>query len=53
VRDTNSLDDAIKNVDYLFHAAALKQVTSCEFYPMQAVKTNVICTENIINKKNV
>jgi len=49
VRDTNSLDDALKNVDYVFHAAALKQVPSCEFYPMQAVQTNVIGTENVLN----
>ncbi|WP_294962760.1 polysaccharide biosynthesis protein [Sulfurimonas sp.] len=49
VRDTNSLEDAIKNVDYIFHAAALKQVPSCEFYPMQAVQTNVIGTENVLN----
>lgn len=49
VRDVNSLDDAIKGVDYLFHAAALKQVPSCEFYPMQAVQTNVIGTENVLN----
>lgn len=49
VRDTNSLDDAIKGVDFVFHAAALKQVPSCEFYPMQAVQTNVIGTENVLN----
>ena len=49
VRDTNSLDDAMNGVDYVFHAAALKQVPSCEFYPMQAVKTNVIGTENVLN----
>lgn len=49
VRDINSLDDAIKGVDYIFHAAALKQVPSCEFYPMQAVQTNVIGTENVLN----
>ena len=49
VRDVNSLDDAIKGVDYIFHAAALKQVPSCEFYPMQAVQTNVIGTENVLN----
>lgn len=49
VRDINSLEDAIKGVDFIFHAAALKQVPSCEFYPMQAVKTNVIGTENVLN----
>jgi len=49
VRDQNSIDDAMRDVDYVFHAAALKQVPSCEFYPMQAVKTNVIGTENILN----
>jgi UDP-glucose 4-epimerase len=49
VRDTNSLDDAMNGVDFVFHAAALKQVPSCEFYPMQAVKTNVIGTENVLN----
>lgn len=49
VRDINSLDDAIRGVDYIFHAAALKQVPSCEFYPMQAVQTNVVGTENVLN----
>ena len=49
VRDTNSIDDAMNDVDFVFHAAALKQVPSCEFYPMQAVKTNVIGTENVLN----
>jgi UDP-N-acetylglucosamine 4,6-dehydratase/5-epimerase len=49
VRDKNSIDDAMNGVDYVFHAAALKQVPSCEFYPMQAVKTNVIGTENVLN----
>ena len=49
VRDTRSIDDAMNGVDYVFHAAALKQVPSCEFYPMQAVQTNVIGTENILN----
>ena len=49
VRDPNSIDDAINGVDFVFHAAALKQVPSCEFYPMQAVKTNVIGTENVLN----
>ncbi len=49
VRDINSLDDAMRGVDFVFHAAALKQVPSCEFYPMQAVKTNVVGTENMLN----
>jgi len=49
VRDVNSVKDAIRGVDYIFHAAALKQVPSCEFYPMQAVQTNVIGTENVLN----
>lgn len=48
VRDTDSLRSALKGVDYIFHAAALKQVPSCEFYPMEAVKTNVIGTENVL-----
>lgn len=47
VRDENSLDFAMKDVDYVFHAAALKQVPSCEFYPMQAVKTNVEGSDNV------
>ena len=49
VRDPLSLDFAVKGVDYIFHAAALKQVPSCEFFPMEAVKTNVIGTENVLN----
>ncbi len=49
VRDINSLEDAMRDVDFVFHAAALKQVPSCEFYPMQAVQTNVVGTENILN----
>ncbi len=49
VRDKNSIKDAMHGVDYVFHAAALKQVPSCEFYPMQAVQTNVIGTENVLN----
>tara|TARA_Y100000385_G_scaffold286972_1_gene350140 strand:- start:270 stop:1253 length:984 start_codon:yes stop_codon:yes gene_type:complete len=49
VRDENSIDIAMGGVDYVFHAAALKQVPSCEFYPMEAVKTNVTGTENMLN----
>lgn len=49
VRDYASLDQAMKGVDYVFHAAALKQVPSCEFYPMEAVRTNVLGTENVMN----
>jgi UDP-N-acetylglucosamine 4,6-dehydratase len=49
VRDYRSVHDALKGVDHVFHAAALKQVPSCEFYPLEAVKTNVLGTENIIN----
>lgn len=48
VRDYNSIVDAFKGVDYVFHAAALKQVPSCEFYPMEAVKTNVFGSNNVI-----
>lgn len=48
VRDYNSIRDAFKGVDFVFHAAALKQVPSCEFYPMEAIKTNVIGSDNVI-----
>jgi UDP-glucose 4-epimerase len=49
VRDKRSLDYAMQGVDYVFHAAALKQVPSCEFFPMEAVRTNVMGTENVID----
>ena len=49
VRDYRSLKNAIQGVDYIFHAAALKQVPSCEFYPEEAYKTNVIGTQNVMN----
>lgn len=48
VREYDSVLDALRGVDYVFHAAALKQVPSCEFYPMQAVQTNVLGTENVM-----
>ena len=48
VRDFSSVVNACRGVDYIFHAAALKQVPSCEFYPLEAVKTNVIGTENVL-----
>ncbi len=48
VRDADSVRTAMRGVDYVFHAAALKQVPSCEFYPLQAVKTNVLGTENVL-----
>jgi UDP-glucose 4-epimerase len=59
VRDSHAVDNAVKGVDYIFHAAALKQVPSCEFFPMEAVKTNIIGAENVLsaaekhNVKNV
>ena len=49
VRDYQSILEASRDVDYVFHSAALKQVPSCEFYPIQAVKTNVLGTENVLN----
>ena len=49
VRDFNSIRDAVDGVDFVFHAAALKQVPSCEFFPIEAVKTNVLGTENMLN----
>lgn len=49
VRDPQSISDVMFGVDYVFHAAALKQVPSCEFHPIEAVKTNILGTENVIN----
>lgn len=49
VRDPQSIDNAMYGVDFVFHAAALKQVPSCEFYPIEAAKTNVLGTENVLN----
>lgn len=52
VRDFNSVDRATRGVDYVFHAAALKQVPSCEFFPLEAVKTNVMGSANVIEASN-
>ncbi len=49
VRDKRSVDNAMRGVDYVFHAAALKQVPSCEFFPIEAVKTNVLGTQNVLD----
>lgn len=48
VRDYDSVDDVVRGVDYIFHAAALKQVPACEFYPMEALRTNVLGAENVL-----
>jgi UDP-glucose 4-epimerase len=48
VRQLESINTALKGVDYVFHAAALKQVPSCEFFPLEAVRTNVLGTQNVI-----
>ena len=53
VRDYDSIEPATRGVDYIFHAAALKQVPSCEFFPMQAVKTNVEGTQNVIRSAGI
>lgn len=49
VRNMRSVQDAVQGVDFIFHAAALKQVPSCEFFPMEAVKTNIIGTDNVLH----
>ena len=52
VRDSDSVENCMSGVDYLFHAAALKQVPSCEFFPIEAVRTNILGTENVLNVAN-
>ena len=52
VRDYQSVLNVVRGVDFIFHAAALKQVPSCEFYPLEAVKTNVVGTENVLRSSN-
>lgn len=49
VRNYSSVEDAMRGVDYVFHAAALKQVPSCEFYPMEAIRTNILGADNVMN----
>ena len=49
IRDERSIEAVVEGIDYIFHAAALKQVPSCEFYPMEAVKTNILGVENLLN----
>ena len=53
VRDYNSVEKAMRGVDYVFHAAALKQVPSCEFFPLEAAKTNVFGTQNVIDAAGI
>ena len=50
IRDAESVERAVEDIDFIFHAAALKQVPSCEFYPMEAVKTNILGVENLLDK---
>ena len=52
IRDFSAINNAVRNVDYIFHAAALKQVPSCEFYPLEAIKTNILGTENLLEAAN-
>ena len=53
VRNYHSIDDAMKGVDYVFHAAALKQVPTCEFYPMEAINTNILGAENVLRAATI
>ena len=49
VRDIHSVESVVKGVDFIFHAAALKQVPSCEFFPLEAIKTNILGAENVLS----
>jgi UDP-glucose 4-epimerase len=53
IRDYDAVSDSCNQIDYVFHAAALKQVPSCEFYPLESIKTNVIGTDNLLRASKI